>query len=288
MSRLSLSVLPLLVALAAAQSAQQPQQIHLSLGQQLGSQRWVSFVTLAPLHSSSVVYQPAKAAGPASAAAAASCTQRNFTDGGSQHRTIVMHECLMDQLSANTAYTYQVCFTISERLLRLLLPSCRLALGFRLFLPLSTTYNLLPFSFSPLRFPIVISNLFVPFTQVGDVAAGIMSAVYNFSTWTDPYPQLDIAFFGDMGVENDRSQPVLIKDLHNGGFDMIIHVGDFAYDMDDNQGELGDQFMNEIQPLAAYVPYMTCLGNHETAYNFSHYTQRFSAVGAENNGNNWW
>lgn len=34
--------------------------------------------------------------------------------------------------------------------------------------------------------------------------------------------------------------------------------------------------MNQIQPIAAYVPYMTCPGNHEWQYNFSNYVNRFS------------
>ena len=30
-----------------------------------------------------------------------------------------------------------------------------------------------------------------------------------------------------------------------------------------DEGRNGDDFMNEIQTIAAYVPYMTCPGNHE-------------------------
>jgi hypothetical protein len=30
-------------------------------------------------------------------------------------------------------------------------------------------------------------------------------------------------------------------------------------------GRVGDDFMNKIQPIAAYVPYMTSPGNHEEA-----------------------
>ena len=44
-------------------------------------------------------------------------------------------------------------------------------------------------------------------------------------------------------------------------FDAIIHVGDFAYDMYENNGERGDLFMEQIEPIASTVPYMTCPGN---------------------------
>ena len=59
-------------------------------------------------------------------------------------------------------------------------------------------------------------------------------------------------------------------------YDMILHIGDFAYDMFNENGERGDEFMRQIEPIAAYVPYMTCPGNHEYAYNFSHYKFRFT------------
>lgn len=44
---------------------------------------------------------------------------------------------------------------------------------------------------------------------------------------------------------------------------MILHVGDFAYDMHERDGKQGDDFMNLVEPIAANVPYMTCQGNHE-------------------------
>ncbi|GAB6031715.1 hypothetical protein CHUAL_009462 [Chamberlinius hualienensis] len=54
--------------------------------------------------------------------------------------------------------------------------------------------------------------------------------------------------------------------------------------MRSNDGEVGDEFMREVEAFAAYVPYMTCVGNHEEAYNFSHYKNRFSMPynGSEN------
>jgi len=71
-----------------------------------------------------------------------------------------------------------------------------------------------------------------------------------------------------------------------GTIDMVLHVGDMAYNMDDDNGTRGDEFMRQIQPIAAYVPYMVCLGNHEYNYNFSHYSQRFSGITGQESGSN--
>lgn len=43
---------------------------------------------------------------------------------------------------------------------------------------------------------------------------------------------------------------------------------------------VGDEFMRQIQPVAGYLPYMTCPGNHEEKYNFSNYQNRFSMPGS--------
>lgn len=39
--------------------------------------------------------------------------------------------------------------------------------------------------------------------------------------------------------------------------------GDFAYNMDQDNARVGDEFMRLIEPVAASLPYMTCPGNHE-------------------------
>lgn len=72
-----------------------------------------------------------------------------------------------------------------------------------------------------------------------------------------------IAIFGDMGNENAQSLTRLQEETQRKMYDAIIHVGDFAYDMDSENGRVGDQFMNQIQSIAAYAPYMVCVGNHE-------------------------
>lgn len=72
-----------------------------------------------------------------------------------------------------------------------------------------------------------------------------------------------IALFGDMGNENIQSLPRLQEETQRGLYDAIIHVGDFAYDMNTDNARVGDEFMNQVQSIAAYVPYQVCTGNHE-------------------------
>lgn len=91
------------------------------------------------------------------------------------------------------------------------------------------------------------------------------------------------ALFGDMGNENPQSLSRLQKETQLGMYDVILHIGDFAYDLHEDNGQIGDEFMQQIQSIAAYTPYMTCPGNHEWAYNFSHYRSRFSMPGHTEN-----
>ena len=59
------------------------------------------------------------------------------------------------------------------------------------------------------------------------------------------------------------------------GADMMLHVGDFAYDFDSDGGAVGDQFMRNIEQVAARVPYMVSHGNHEdSAADLAHYVER--------------
>ncbi|XP_039366511.1 acid phosphatase type 7-like [Mauremys reevesii] len=99
-------------------------------------------------------------------------------------------------------------------------------------------------------------------------------ALQNGTNWS---PRL--AVFGDMGNVNPQSLPRLRRDTQQHMYDAILHVGDFAYDMDECNAMVGDAFMRKIEPVAASVPYMTCPGNHEEKYNFSNYRARFNMPG---------
>ncbi|KAI6230197.1 Purple acid phosphatase [Aphelenchoides fujianensis] len=84
---------------------------------------------------------------------------------------------------------------------------------------------------------------------------------------------------GDLGVDNGVSLVHLQRAAERGEFDLVIHVGDLAYDLHKENGTIGDIFMNSIQPIATRVPYMViagmCTRNHEEYKNFTHYRHRF-------------
>nr|XP_020642838.1 acid phosphatase type 7 isoform X1 [Pogona vitticeps] len=99
-------------------------------------------------------------------------------------------------------------------------------------------------------------------------------ALLNGSDWSPRF-----AIFGDMGLLNPQSLPRLQRETEMGLYDVVLHVGDFAYDFHTDNARVGDAFMRKIEPVAASLPYMTCPGNHEEKYNFSNYRFRFSMPG---------
>ncbi|XP_048586394.1 acid phosphatase type 7 isoform X2 [Nematostella vectensis] len=106
------------------------------------------------------------------------------------------------------------------------------------------------------------------------------SAIYTFnasnagSDWSPSF-----AVYGDLGVGNPMALAKLQREVQSGHYDAILHIGDFAYDMASDMARVGDTFMNQIETMAAYTPYMVCPGNHEHACNFSDYRKRFSMPG---------
>lgn len=107
------------------------------------------------------------------------------------------------------------------------------------------------------------------------------TAMKSGASWSPKF-----AVYGDMGNVNAQSLPRLQEEIQKGTYDAVLHVGDLAYDMDTDDAKVGDEFMRQIETIAAYVPYMTCVGNHENAYNFSNYVNRFSMMNEEGIINN--
>ncbi len=55
----------------------------------------------------------------------------------------------------------------------------------------------------------------------------------------------------------------MVPDAAKGLIDSFLHIGDFAYNLGEDNGRVGDQFMDMIEPLAARLPYMVSPGDHE-------------------------
>jgi hypothetical protein len=80
---------------------------------------------------------------------------------------------------------------------------------------------------------------------------------------------------GDIGYQNAATLPMMQSEVAEGAVDAVVSMGDYAYDLHLADGHVGDIFMQEIEPIAATVPFMVCPGNHEMHDVFSHYTERF-------------
>eukprot|EP01060_Flectonema_neradi_P029794 TRINITY_DN41_c0_g1_i3.p1 TRINITY_DN41_c0_g1~~TRINITY_DN41_c0_g1_i3.p1 ORF type:complete len:556 (+),score=140.28 TRINITY_DN41_c0_g1_i3:51-1670(+) len=129
--------------------------------------------------------------------------------------------------------------------------------------------------------------------KVGDKENGY-SDVFSFVNKrnTPPYQHI---LFGDMGsaaafticdacTQHDKvctattcaknTSVGLVSEVDTA--DMFLHAGDFAYNLDTDEGKLGDQFFENIEQLASRVPYMVSHGNHEDAPgSLAQYIERF-------------
>ncbi|KAI6189962.1 Purple acid phosphatase [Aphelenchoides bicaudatus] len=125
----------------------------------------------------------------------------------------------------------------------------------------------------------------IQITEVGSKEA--LSRVFNFRTL--PFG-IDVSYrvcvFGDLGVDNGVSLVYLQREAERHQFDLIIHVGDIAYDLHTNNGSVGDTFMRNMEPIISSIPYMVIAGNHEDdGKNFSHYKYRFQMPNCPFNDN---
>lgn len=122
------------------------------------------------------------------------------------------------------------------------------------------------------------------FYQVGSDAEG-WSATFSFVNQPEAAAPPVFAVFADFGFGNDISMSDIIADAAAGGFDMILHAGDVAYDLDSGNSQTGNSYMNAIQPATATKPYMFATGNHESygtqgGGRFLQFAARFSSYAA--------
>lgn len=120
----------------------------------------------------------------------------------------------------------------------------------------------------------VLSNLTpdtIYYYVVGDEISGFWSSEYSFTSasW-NASSSIRVAMIGDMGVENSLGTMKALEEIHS-NVDFIYHAGDISYADDGflshpfkfTYEEIWNVYMNQIQPFASKIPYMTCPGNHE-------------------------
>jgi len=136
-------------------------------------------------------------------------------------------------------------------------------------------------------FKLLPSTLY--YYHVGDKQNNNFSPIFSFMTMDPDIGRKRIqrvGVYGDFGYYNDQEFEPLETAVWSNEIDFIIHAGDFAYDMDIDNGTRGDLFMEMIENITSHVPYMVCPGNHEYTYNFSHYQARFAAMPGADSGTN--
>merc|ERR1711990_1366968 len=87
------------------------------------------------------------------------------------------------------------------------------------------------------------------------------SEVYSFRA---PYAtgETRVGSYGDMGHSHYNCMGNLYQDCLDGKVDVILHMGDHAYDMGNGDDKRGDAYMNAYQRALATCPWIPVIGNH--------------------------
>jgi hypothetical protein len=138
----------------------------------------------------------------------------------------------------------------------------------------------------------VMTNLTADCFYEYSVGNGLFtSKLLTFSGRTPDYQlpyDLDpasILLFGDLGTGEiaQATKQLLYEEANLGTYDAIVHIGDFAYNLHSDSGEVGDTYLRMVEPVVSRTAYMTIPGNHEDHDNATHYKTRFQMP---NNGDN--
>ena len=113
--------------------------------------------------------------------------------------------------------------------------------------------------------------------RVGDASTKVWSDELQFVAPPSGSEPLSLIIYGDLGLLNAQSMDKVTAEVQSGEADMVLHVGDYAYDLHTENGTYGDTFLNNLQPIASRVPYLGCQGNHEGKWNATHFVNRFTA-----------
>ena len=90
--------------------------------------------------------------------------------------------------------------------------------------------------------------------------------MFRLKTLPDPKGwQPRLLIFGDLGNDNARTLPMMDTEVQQDLHDFVLHLGGFAYNLEDSNGQVGDAFFRQIEPMASYKPYQVLVGKPEAS-----------------------
>eukprot|EP01061_Rhynchopus_euleeides_P005569 TRINITY_DN147_c0_g1_i2.p2 TRINITY_DN147_c0_g1~~TRINITY_DN147_c0_g1_i2.p2 ORF type:complete len:710 (+),score=299.28 TRINITY_DN147_c0_g1_i2:95-2131(+) len=100
------------------------------------------------------------------------------------------------------------------------------------------------------------------YTVVSGAAGATRSPAYTFRA---PYPEGEtrVNIYGDMGIYTWNNLEWLERDCRSGDADLIVHMGDHAYNEGDEDERRADGYMNGFQPVLSGCSWLPNVGNHE-------------------------
>ena len=98
--------------------------------------------------------------------------------------------------------------------------------------------------------------------QGGQLKEGPVAFPTRFRSNLDSFRMFVVA---DMDINpNSASTIQKIHEIQDKDYDFLVHAGDFAYEIEDNGGRVGDEFFQEMSKTTKKVPYLITPGNHES------------------------
>jgi acid phosphatase type 7 len=72
-----------------------------------------------------------------------------------------------------------------------------------------------------------------------------------------------------------------LSSLKPDDFDLFLHIGDMAYDIDNDSGQLGDDFFQALINVETKIPSLPIAGNHESTDDADMFNYRFRLPGTD-------
>ena len=86
---------------------------------------------------------------------------------------------------------------------------------------------------------------------------------FNFRI-RDTSKEAKFVLMSDMDITQNSNETVkALKQLDWTQYDGLVHAGDYAYDVNVNDGKRGDDYFNALWNILPSVPYLVVAGNHE-------------------------